>query len=388
MVVWTAASGIHREGDKSDADLSISAHIGTAFFNLFTIDRCCHRKYSFLKTFLMLFLFSAVLFGISYTFAEELSFQGDGSLSLYGLVFLIPFRYLYREKLPLLFIIVCTCWVYTLGILSLSIQIAGMLEPGRWFFIWTIQNLLYLLTLVPFYKHLVPKYIFVIEHISLFDKRWYKYMVLNNCLSFLLLVVLNWYFLKEETSFEKILILFLLLSIICVSYLILYQIVLDAIKINDLKQEVSHDPLTGLRNRAQLWTDLQSVSKTEQTFSVLFMDLDRFKFINDQYGHIAGDQYLKHFARISSDILRELGRVYRFGGDEFVAVCPGVIPQEIIGRLKECREWDSGAPCPFNQVSIGVLLCEPPHSGVEEILQRVDRLMYQNKTDRAVSGKA
>lgn len=357
------------------------------FFNLFTIDRCCHRKYSFLKTFLMLFLFSAVLFGISYTFAEELSFQGDGSLSLYGLVFLIPFRYLYREKLPLLFIIVCTCWVYTLGILSLSIQIAGMLEPGRWFFIWTIQNLLYLLTLVPFYKHLVPKYIFVIEHISLFDKRWYKYMVLNNCLSFLLLVVINWYFLKEETSFEKILILFLLLSIICVSYLILYQIVLDAIKINDLKQEVSHDPLTGLCNRAQLWTDLQSVSKTGQTFSVLLMDLDRFKLINDQYGHIAGDQYLKHFARISSDILRELGRVYRFGGDEFVAVCPGVIPQEIIGRLKECREWDSGAPCPFNQVSIGVLLCEPPHSGVEEILQRVDRLMYQNKTDRAVSGK-
>ena len=358
------------------------------FFNLFTIDRCCHRKYSFLKTFLMLFLFSAVLFGISYTFAEELSFQGDGSLSLYGLVFLIPFRYLYREKLPLLFIIVCTCWVYTLGILSLSIQIAGMLEPGSWFFIWTIQNLLYLLTLVPFYKHLVPKYIFVIKHISLFDKRWYKYMVLNNCLSFLLLVVINWYFLKEETSFEKILILFLLLSIICVSYLILYQIVLDAIKINDLKQEVSHDPLTGLRNRAQLWTDLQSVSKTGQTFSVLFMDLDRFKLINDQYGHIAGDQYLNHFARISSDILRELGRVYRFGGDEFVAVCPGVIPQEIIGRLKECREWDSGAPCPFNQVSIGVLLCEPPHSGVEEILQRVDRLMYQNKTARAVSGKA
>ena len=382
------ASRIHKGDVKEMSIIQYLPTLELLFFNLFTMDRCCHRKHSFFKTFLTLFLFSAVFFYISYTFAEELSFQGDGSLSLYGLVFLIPFRFLYKEKLPLLFIIACTCWVYTLGILSLSIQIAGMLEPGRWFFIWTIQNLLYLLTLVPFYKHLVPKYIFVIKHISLFDKRWYKYMVLNNCLSFLLLVVINWYFLKEETSFEKILILFLLLSIICVSYLILYQIVLDAIKINDLKQEVSHDPLTGLRNRAQLWTDLQSVSKTGQTFSVLFMDLDRFKLINDQYGHIAGDQYLNHFARISSDILRELGRVYRFGGDEFVAVCPGVIPQEIIGRLKECREWDSGAPCPFNQVSIGVLLCEPPHSGVEEILQRVDRLMYQNKTARAVSGKA
>ena len=357
------------------------------FFNLFTIDRCCHRKYSFFKTFLILFLFSAVLFGFSYTFAEELSFRGDGSLSLCGLVFLIPFRFLYKEKLPLLLIISCTCWVYTLGILSLSIQIAAMLEPGRWIFIWTVQNLLHLLTLVPFYRHLVPKYIFVIEHISVFEKRWYKYMVLNNCLSFLLLVVLNGYFLKEKASFGKILILFLLLSTICVSYLILHQIVLDAIKINDLKQEVSHDPLTGLRNRAQLWTDLQTVSKTGQTFSVLFMDLDRFKLINDQYGHIAGDQYLKHFAGISSDILTDLGRVYRFGGDEFVAVCAGVIPQHIIDRLKECREWDSGAPCPFNQVSIGMLLCEPPHSDVEEILQRVDKLMYQNKTAGAVSGK-
>ena len=354
------------------------------FFNLFTIDRCCHRKYSFFKTFLTLFLFSAVLFGFSYTFAEELSFRGDGSLSLCGLVFLIPFRFLYKEKLPLLLIISCTCWVYTLGILSLSIQIAAMLEPGRWIFIWAVQNLLYLLTLVPFYKHLVPKYIFVIEHISVFEKYWYKYMVLNNCLSFLLLVVLNGYFLKEKASFGKILILFLLLSTICVSYLILHQIVLDAIKINDLKQEVSHDPLTGLRNRSQLWTDLQTVSKTGQTFSVLFMDLDRFKLINDQYGHIAGDQYLKHFARISSDILTDLGRVYRFGGDEFVAVCAGVIPQHIIDRLKECREWDSGAPCPFNQVSIGVLLCEPPHSDVKEILQRVDRLMYQNKTPKEV----
>lgn len=77
------------------------------FFNLFTIDRCCHRKYSFLKTFLMLFLFSAVLFGISYTFAEELSFQGDGSLSLYGLVFLIPFPSRLR-----------VCWNPAAGFLS------------------------------------------------------------------------------------------------------------------------------------------------------------------------------------------------------------------------------------------------------------------------------
>ena len=121
------ASRIHKGEVKEMPIIQYLPTLELLFFNLFTMDRCCHRKHSFFKTFLTLFLFSAVFFYISYAFAEELSFQGDGSLSLYGLVFLIPFRFLYKEKLPLLFIIACTCWVYTLGILSLSIQIAGIL---------------------------------------------------------------------------------------------------------------------------------------------------------------------------------------------------------------------------------------------------------------------
>lgn len=358
------------------------------FFNLFTIDRCCHRRYGFLKTVLTLFLFSAVLFAISYTFAEELSFNGDGSLSLCGLIFMIPFRFLYKDKLPVLFLIVCTCWVYTLGIFSISIQVTEIMDPGNWAFTWGVQSLLHLLTLLPFYKYLVPKYIFVIKHISVFEEHWYKYMILNNSLSFLLLVVLNGYFLKGVPSIYKILVLLLLLLNTYVSYLILYRVVLDSIRINDLRQKVSHDSLTGLRNRAQLWTDLNTVSETQQVFSVLFMDLDRFKYVNDRYGHLTGDQYLRHFSEICEDILSGMGQVYRFGGDEFIAVCQGVIPEEVIDRLKECRGWEEGAPCPFNQVSIGMLLCEPPHPDAEEILRQVDKLMYRNKTNRQDSERA
>lgn len=178
--------------------------------------------------------------------------------------------------------------------------------------------------------------------------------------------------------------LFLLLSLTYVFYFILYRIVLDAIRLNHLEQEVSHDPLTGLRNRSQLWNDLAKLSDNGEEFSVLFMDLDQFKLINDQYGHITGDRYLKHFAHLTSEILQNKGKVYRFGGDEFVAVYPGLMPQEIINQLKECHGWEDGAPCPFNQVSVGMLFCEPPHQDVEQILQRVDNLMYQNKISKTI----
>ena len=53
--------------------------------------------------------------------------------------------------------------------------------------------------------------------------------------------------------------------------------------------------------------------------------------------------------------------------------------QTTIDRLTECREWDKEAPCPFNQVSTGVLFCRPPHQSTEQILHQVDELMYQNK---------
>lgn len=351
-------------------------------FNLFTLDHCCHKKYSALKTALVLFVFSAVLLMVSLMFAKEISFEGDGKLSLLGFIYLLPFRFLYKEKTSLLITIVCTCWVYTLGILSLSMQLADVLGISQPVYIFSIETVLFLVTAFPFYKWVVPKYIFVIENIGTFEKRWYQYIAVSNCLNFLLLVVLNAILIEQKASILKILCVVLLLSSIYVSYFILYKIVLDSIKMNQLEHVALHDALTGLGNRAQLWNHLHALLQTQQTFSVLFMDLDRFKEINDHYGHLVGDQYLKHFAKISSAILQGRGEVFRFGGDEFVAVCPGTVPQKTIEQLKKCREWENGAPCPFNQVSIGMLLCKPPHpiKDAEEILHRVDQMMYQNKT--------
>lgn len=352
------------------------------FFNLFTIDKCCRRKYPAVKTAAVLLVFSVVLFSIFYTFSEELAFFGDGTLSLLGFVYLIPMRYVYKEKIPFLFIVLCTCWVYTLGILALAFEISAVFAPDSIFAVLLAENLLFLGTLIPFYRWLVPKYIFVIENLQRFDKSWYKYIALNNSMSFLMLEALNRVFRREAGTVSRILVLLLILTVIYVSYYILYTIVVDAVKMGQLEKNVLMDSLTKAGNRAKLWEDLHQFLKKDQSFSMLFMDLDRFKQINDRYGHMIGDQYLKHFAEVVSRILSDHGQLYRFGGDEFVAVCTGIVPQEIVEEIQKCREWDDHAPCPFNQVSVGVLFCQPPHQDAEQILQQVDRLMYQQKMDK------
>ncbi len=353
------------------------------FFNLLAIDHCCHKKRSGMTVVLVLFLFSVLFFAFSLANAKALAFRGDGRLSFGGFIYIVPMGFLYREKPLLLFAIICTCWTYTLGILALTFQIAGILLPGSLACVLVVENLLFIGTIFPFYRHIIPKYVFVVVNLPRFETRWYKYMALSTSLSFLLLMVINAVFIAGESSLLKIAALALLLISTHVSYFIIYRIVLNSLRLGQLEYAAFHDPLTDLGNRKQLEKHLQELLDAEDTFSVLFMDLDHFKAVNDQYGHLAGDQYLRQFAKISRELLLSCGRVFRFGGDEFAAVYYGTVPDAQIHRLAECMGWDAGAPCPFNGVSIGVIHCRPPHKDVELILRQADQIMYQNKLNRA-----
>ena len=225
----------------------------------------------------------------------------------------------------------------------------------------------------------------MIRNLTAFDRKWYRYLAVSGVLGLLSLITVNMTLIPGDASLLKLVTLALLLVLIGTFYFILYRFIRDAVRISHLEHAALRDPLTGLGNRTQLWNCLNSLIEQNQTFSVLFMDLDRFKQINDQYGHVAGDQYLKHFAGILERIFKGRGASFRFGGDEFVALYYGLAPKSIIDRVKECREWDDNSPCPFNQVSVGVLNCSPPHMDVDQILQQVDHIMYQNKLNKSQS---
>ena len=353
--------------------------------NLITMHLCCTPKYSLRKNLLVLVPFS-VLFVSCAFFLQEL-FPFNGQSFLFGFLYMIPFCFLYREKPSRLFVIMCMCWIYTMGIFSFTLQLTGLFtgtfDP---FPVLMIQSILLLATIFPFYKKTLPKYIFMLQNASLFGTRWNKYLVIKSVINFLCISLLNMVFLQPPFTLSRILVLSLILTSIHTSYFILCRMAEDSIKITHLERDVLYDSLTGIGNRTLLMNRLHLRLSEDQPFSLLFLDLDKFKLINDTYGHITGDDYLRHFSAICTRLFQNSGEVYRYGGDEFAVLYNGILPQEEIDRYKDPKIWEQiwadGAPCPFNGVSLGCLVCKAPHQDAETVLAQVDRIMYHNKADK------
>ncbi len=353
--------------------------------NLIAEGFCLKRKYSRGFTALVLAAFSAIIVILVFLLAKPLNFQGNGRMMLGGFVYLPVLCFLYQARPLVLFIIMCTCWSYSFGVFSLAFLCSATWFAGDFLCSLGIETALFLLTVVPFYRGIVVKFAFAIENIRACDENWNKYILLTSGLNLVTLAVLHNVLLAENGSVMKICLLLLLLLSTFVANFTLYRIVLDSIKIQHLEKTAASDPLTGLGNRTGLLNHLEALLAGAEPFSVLFMDLDRFKAVNDRYGHLLGDAYLRHFANISAGILAGHGEMYRFGGDEFIALCRGVVPESVVDDLRNCRGWDNDAPCPFRQVSIGILHCEPPHSdGAEAILQKVDQMMYGHKARKKI----
>ena len=91
---------------------------------------------------------------------------------------------------------------------------------------------------------------------------------------------------------------------------------------SELEYSVNHDSLTGLPNRSMLMNKIENAifesKNSEDFFALCFIDLNKFKKVNDEYGHHVGDMLLKHLGEVLSDIIRDKDTIARLGGDEFV----------------------------------------------------------------------
>ena len=150
-----------------------------------------------------------------------------------------------------------------------------------------------------------------------------------------------------------------------------------------------HDPLTGLPNRMLLadWLaeDISASQRRNSQAAVLFVDLDKFKFVNDTHGHEVGDRLMQAVADRLRTMLRASERIIRFGGDEFVVLCPEVggpqAAEKVARRIIEVVEqpFTIGNETVRISASVGVALAE--HRGVkpEDVLRDADVAMYQAK---------
>lgn len=156
-----------------------------------------------------------------------------------------------------------------------------------------------------------------------------------------------------------------------------------------LTEQATHDALTSLPNRALLVERInREVSRRRQStrlFAVLFVDLDRFKQVNDTHGHAAGDATLRRVAGRLVGALRPMDTVARIGGDEFVVLAPEVDSQlhavdigtRLLCELARGSDVDDGDGV---AASIGISVSGEAHATAERLLHEADTAMYEAKS--------
>ena len=152
----------------------------------------------------------------------------------------------------------------------------------------------------------------------------------------------------------------------------------------ELRRLVDHDPLTGLSNRRALQGILRAAQPEGAT--ILFLDLDDFKRVNDEMGHEIGDQSLKRFANALRASFRPEDSFVRYGGDEFVVVARGLSRDLAESRVEDLRSriFEQTDEVPGLKVSVGIAEL-PPGGHPEDALRRADGSMYEAKSGRSVA---
>lgn len=148
------------------------------------------------------------------------------------------------------------------------------------------------------------------------------------------------------------------------------------------------DPLTGALNRRTLSTDIQAALSNAERNAVqqllVMLDLDHFKVVNDEYGHVAGDQILKKLVTLITAHIRKYDRLYRFGGEEFVLLIPEVNLDQQKAFIQKLRTTIKGElKTPDGKevtVSLGAAAWLPGTT-VDSWLKRADDALYQAKQD-------
>ena len=158
-----------------------------------------------------------------------------------------------------------------------------------------------------------------------------------------------------------------------------------------------HDPLTGLFNRRRMLKELAAaVSNTRRygdPFSLVFIDLNRFKAINDSHGHDAGDRFLSGFAALLEQTTRDSDRPGRWGGDEFVVLLPHSTrqgAQQFAERLQERlgkHSIDIGPVWIVASASIGIAVHPDDGADPEALLAHADQDMYRVKHARDLAAR-
>lgn len=151
---------------------------------------------------------------------------------------------------------------------------------------------------------------------------------------------------------------------------------------NKIKEEkIYRDNLTGVYNREYFIKTVEAKLRSKKQFSIIFLDLDNFKSVNDMHGHLVGDMALQELVANIRGILKDKDFLYRYGGDEFVIVLPDKKEAEDVGNKlysKKIEIQHDKEPISI-KFSTGIYNCTGQETSYMDIIRRVDAAMYESK---------
>lgn len=157
-----------------------------------------------------------------------------------------------------------------------------------------------------------------------------------------------------------------------------------------LQHMALRDVLTGILNRRaildQFSTELERARRDGSSLAVAMVDIDHFKHINDRYGHLAGDEVIRHCANHLNQRIRHSDSLGRYGGEEFLILLPSTNPEGALSVLDELRASLAESPAQYGEsnislcISIGVC-CVVPDEGdaIANLLAKADAALYEAK---------
>ena len=184
---------------------------------------------------------------------------------------------------------------------------------------------------------------------------------------------------------------FISLSIVCISVLVFYEnsrkAAHDALDAKNKELEILSvtDKLTGLFNRVRLdqalAVEIPRVQRSQGALSLMILDIDHFKWVNDEFGHAVGDEVLQTFAGILRTRSRAIDVVGRWGGEEFLILCPDTDEEgalELAERLRSAVDGASFGTAGHRTVSIGISVFREGDDATS-LLVRADEALYYAK---------
>ena len=349
--------------------------------NVYTFHMCSEKKPPAFTVVSVISIFTALLFGAFYLLFHNTDLLGSGIFMVFGMVYIVPLTFLYRQPVKYSISIMCSSWIYTMLTYALSIQIAGLVPQWNdWASLLLFQTALYILTARPFFRFLTQKFLFILKNADQKTKNllfwlgisWFCFAVLLN---YALVFDISLY----TAKITKVLVLCASALNAFMTYQIFYSFRRETQNASEYESALKLDVLTGLRNRMAFLEEAQAMIDGCIPFTIFFIDLDNFKSVNDDYGHIKGDQYLRQFSTAFSERFSALGTFYRISGDEFVFLYVNKKHGHPVYRKIESFTMRDCADIPFKGFSMGSASYPEDAQILNSLIMAADKRMYGEK---------